>query len=67
MMKFVVTIKEIVSEDFLIEANNSDEAINIAREKYKNSEYVLEPGSVLSVKLKCSNKTENEATEWIEL
>ncbi len=50
-MKYTVTIQEIVSEDFDIEANSKEKAIAIAEELYKKGEFVLEPGNLLSVEI----------------
>lgn len=46
MPKFTVIIEETVSQDFDIEANSQEEAIKIARDKYRNGEFVLEPGNL---------------------
>ncbi len=48
-MKYKVTVQEIVSEDFQIEASSDEEALEIAEKMYKNGEIVLEPGNLLSV------------------
>lgn len=49
MAKYRVTIEEIISQDFEVEAENLDEAIDKTIEKYKSCEFVLEPGHVVSV------------------
>lgn len=46
MRKFMVTIEETVSQDFDVEANSQEEAIKIVRDKYRNGEFVLEPGNL---------------------
>lgn len=46
MPKFTVVIEETVSQDFDVEANSQEEAIKIARDKYRNGEFVLEPGNL---------------------
>lgn len=45
-MKFKVCIEEMVSERFEVEAKDKNEAIETAIKKYKNCEFVLEPGNV---------------------
>lgn len=57
MKKFRVCIEEIVSDEFEVEATNEKEAIEITRERYKNGEFVLEPGNLEDVKfdvVKCN-------------
>ena len=49
MTKYRVTIEEIITQDFEVEAENLDEAINRTVEKYKSGEFVLEPGNVVCV------------------
>jgi len=47
-MKFYeVVIEETVADVFRVEANESDEAMLIAINKYKNGTFVLEPGHVI--------------------
>ena len=43
-MKFTVSIEETIVQDFEIEAESLDEAMEIAEQKYKAGELVLEPG-----------------------
>ncbi len=64
-MKFIVTIEEMVSEDFEVEAESAEEAMYIAEEKYKKCEFVLEPGN-LTFKQMAITSPESEAIEWTE-
>ncbi|MBD5434484.1 MAG: hypothetical protein HDR35_09375 [Treponema sp.] len=64
-MKFIVTIEETVSENFTVEAESAEEAMNIAEEKYNKCEFVLEPGN-LTFKQIAVISPESEATEWTE-
>lgn len=64
-MKYIITIEEMVSEDFEVEAKNAEEAMNIAEEKYKKCEFVLEPGN-LTFKQMAIISPESDATEWTE-
>ena len=60
MKKFCVTIEEIISDEFEIEAESKEDAISKAIEKYKSGEFVLEPGNLESKKISIEND------EWIE-
>ncbi len=50
-MKFKVTIEEHISQAFEIEAEDEKQAENIAVEKYRNGEFVVDNGSVTAVVL----------------
>lgn len=61
---FKVTIEEMVSETFEVEATNIEEAMQIAKEKYNNGEFVLEPGNLTCKQMMAEG--DNETTEWIK-
>lgn len=66
MKKFNILIEEHIVEKFEIEAENMEEAFNIAEKKYYNGEFVLEPGNV-SYKLMSGETADGEeSTEWVE-
>ena len=48
-MKYLVTVEEIVSDEFEIEATTKEEALNKARTLYEKGEIVLEPGNIINV------------------
>lgn len=50
-MTFKVTIEEIVSDTYDIEASSIEEAREIAIDKYNNSQIVLEPGNLISKRI----------------
>lgn len=64
--KFEITIEEVVSDTFELEAENINEAIEKAINKYKNCEFVLEPGNLLYKKLSVKSVFFDNETEWIE-
>lgn len=64
-MKFVICIEEMVSEEFEVEAETPDRALEIAEEKYNSGEFVLEPGNLVSKQM-CITFPGDECTEWIE-
>ena len=65
MKKFKIIIEEHISEEFEIEAENIEEAFNIAEKKYYSGEFVLKPGNV-SYKLMFEETVDRkESIEWI--
>lgn len=65
MKKYVIAIEEVVVQNFEIEADSQEEALNKLETGYKNGIYVLEHGEVQSKKMSIV-KPEQNATEWIE-
>ena len=66
MKKFIVTIEEKVSEEFEVLAEDNEEAEKIAAEKYRNGEFVLEPGNLVAKQMEIHNVTDDKWTDWIE-
>ena len=64
-MKYKVCIEETVSEEFEVEAETPEQALEIAEEKYNNCEFVLEPGNLVAKQM-CITFPEDECTEWTE-
>lgn len=64
-MKYTITIEETCAKDFEIEADSADEAYEIAEQKYKNGEFILDPGECQFRQIAIT-KPSNEATEWRE-
>lgn len=64
-MKFIVTIEEMVSDNFEIEAETAEDAIRIAEDKYHSREFALEPGNLVCKQMSIVSPN-NELTEWIE-
>ncbi len=65
MAKYTVTIEEMVSQGFEVEADSAEEAMRIAEEKYDSGEFVLEPGELVAKQMAITSP-DNEATEWKE-
>lgn len=63
---FKITIEEHVTETFEVEANDLEEAMEIAEEKYHNGEFVLEPGEVTAKLMMAEDEYGAETTEWVE-
>ena len=65
MKKFIIAIEEMISEEFEVEAETAEEAMEMAKHKYDIGEYVLSPGN-LAAKQMSVVSPDNEATEWVE-
>lgn len=65
MKTFTITIEETVSQEFNVEAESAEEAMEIAEEKYNNGEFVLEPGELVCKQMAITSPND-EATEWTE-
>ena len=64
--KFIVTIEETISQDFEVIAENEEDAIDIAIEKYNNGEFCLSPGTLVAKQMAVENITDNLFTDWFE-
>ena len=65
-MIYKVTIEETVCDEFYIEANSKKEAFDIAVEKYRNCEFVLEPGELKAKRMLIHDKNNNRRSNWKE-
>jgi len=63
--RYVVSIEELVSQDFEIDAPSVEEAKRIAKEKYNNCEIVLEPGELQTKRLSVINEN-GVSGDWEE-
>ena len=63
---FFVTIEELISQDFKINANSIEEAVSIAKEKYDEGKFVLAPGTLIAKQIQAENEDSTETTEWTE-
>ena len=62
---YYVTIEEIVSQTFEVEADDIGEAMEIAESKYYDGEFVLEPGEV-TYKQMSADDHNGDCTEWTQ-
>ncbi len=65
-MAYYVTIEELVSKKFKIDAHSIEDAMNIAEQRYNQGEFVLEPGALTAKQMCAENENGTEVTEWIE-
>lgn len=63
--RYTITIEETVAQDFEVEAETVEKALEIAKEKYNNAEFVLEPGELIHKQIAIKNPLKNEI-EWEE-
>lgn len=67
MKNFKITIEEHISGVFYVEATDIEEAMEIAENKYKMGEFVVEPDGYPTAKLMMAEDDETgECTEWEE-
>ena len=65
-MIYSVTIEELISQEFKINANSIEEAMYIAKEKYNKEEFVLAPGTLVEKQMQAISEDSTEITEWTE-
>ena len=66
MKKFRITIEEHISQEFIVEAVDMDEAMEIAEQKYHEGEFVVEPGLPTARLMQAESEDGAECTEWEE-
>jgi ATP:corrinoid adenosyltransferase len=64
--EFKITIEEHISQSFRIEAIDIEEAMEIAQEKYRKGEIVLEGAEVNAKLMMAEDELTGECTEWEE-
>lgn len=63
---FHVTIEETVSECFNVYADNIDDAIKTAEDKYYHGEFIISPGNIINRKMSVIDESKDIKKEWIE-
>ena len=63
---FEITIEEMVTKTFLVEAQDDNEAMLVAIEKYKNGDFILEPGNLVCKQMEIHDIKNDTYTEWFE-
>ena len=66
MKTFKITIEEHVVGTFEVEANDIEEAMEVAERDYRNGYFVLEPGELVAKLMMAEDEETNETTEWVE-
>ena len=65
-MKIKVTIEEHIGQEFEIEADTIEEAMQIAEQKYYNGEFVVNSFNAPNAKLMMADDGQHQ-TEWEEI
>lgn len=65
MKKYTIAIEETVVKEFEVYAKDSEEVMKIAERKYRNGEFILDPGEIQFAQM-CILKPASEVTEWGE-
>ena len=63
---FKVTIEEHISKTFEVEAVDIGEAMELAEERYRKGEYVLDCEASVTARLMKADDDNGDATEWVE-
>ena len=63
--KIKVIIEEHISQEFIVEASDIDEAMDIAEQMYYDGEFVVDAFNAPTAKLMYADDGENQ-TEWTE-
>ncbi len=66
-MKFKITLEEMISETFDVEAEDMDAAFEVAIRKYKSGEFVLSPGNLVCTQIQGDCPETGESTCWSEI
>ncbi len=64
---FEIVIEEMISDTFLVEAQDETDAMRIAIGKYKNGDFVFESGNLVCKQMKIHNIEKDTYTDWFEI
>ena len=65
MTKYTIAIEETIVTEFEVFADNTAVAMRIAEKKYKEGDFILNPGEVQFTQMSVVNPSD-ETTEWCE-
>ena len=66
MTIYTILIEEIISGEFEVQAESSEEALEIAREKYKSGEFVVDPEFPVSRQM-AAIEPDGDQIEWEDI
>lgn len=62
---YIVTIEEMISQDFEVYAKDIGEALAIAEKKYNDGEFVLAPGNLVCKQISATDN-DRDCVDWYE-
>ena len=65
-MKYVVRIEETLAKHVIVEADNADDAINIAESAYQNGNIILEYDDFYDTDIRWVRVADEEDIKWYE-
>ncbi len=63
--KYIVTIEEMISQDFVVEADTIKEALEIVEQGYKNGIFILSPGRLVCKQISADDG-QGDCVDWYE-
>lgn len=66
LIKFDITIEEMISETFSVYAKSEKEAIEYTIKKYENGEFMLCPGNLVAKQMEVYDSENNTYSKWFE-
>jgi hypothetical protein len=63
---FKITIEEMISQSFDIEAETIEEAMEIAKRDYNDGYLVVDNGDLVAKQMMAEDEETKETTEWVE-
>ena len=65
-MKYVVRIEETLAKHVIVEADNADDAVNIAEIAYQNGNIILEYDDFYDTDIRWTGVADEEDIKWYE-
>lgn len=65
-MAYKIIIEEVINKAFWVEASSAEEAMQIAEDKYRDGEFILDGDASVSYRQMCVDLPEDGRTEWTE-
>ena len=65
-MKYVVRIEETLAKHVIVEANNADDAVNIAEIAYQNGNIELDYDDFCNTDIRWEGEADEEDIKWYE-
>lgn len=66
LKKFIVTIEETINQDFEVFAENEEQAFDIASQKYKSGDFILDNATCCHKQMAILPINNNQESHWTE-